>query len=197
MVKGIRINCKGDQQVCNRPKYEEVEVPLTDPIFSDHDTSGITERLGVPIFTRKYPKDPAWEKLRCGGIPHIVNQEATLLHLSCDPDEKFDLEAGFLGFGWAPKKWQYGAGSVLVVRQDGKPLTPLHMEALCKYCRDHVHPIFGHVVGEFVPDEPLSKEAALSMVCRPTFSIFWFTRFKAEDTTNDEGQIKLATLYED
>lgn len=60
MVKGTRINCLGDQKMLNKPHFEAVEVSSTDPIFSNHDTSDIAERIGLPIFTRRCPPNPRW-----------------------------------------------------------------------------------------------------------------------------------------
>lgn len=51
-VKGVRINCIGDEKMGDKPHFERVEIPLTDPIFSYHDTSDIAERIGLPILTR-------------------------------------------------------------------------------------------------------------------------------------------------
>lgn len=71
-------------------------------------------------------------------------------------------------------QWQDLAGSVNVVREDKKPLSPLHVEALCKYCRCEVYPLFCHSNGEYTPDEPLKRDFALEMICRPFFSICWY-----------------------
>ncbi|KAF3184137.1 hypothetical protein TWF751_000134 [Orbilia oligospora] len=183
-VKGVRVNCIGDIEKCYRPKYEPVEIPLNDPIFSKniHSSSDITARLGIPLFTRQCPQNPIWadSKESSSGLGFASNQEAAFLHLSCNPNEAFDPAGGTFGFGWAPQKWQYTPGSFIAVRQDKKPLDPVHMEALCSYCIDHAQPLFGHNFGEYTPDEPLSKQAVLSMICRPTFSIYWYKRFTEE-----------------
>ncbi|KAI9891948.1 MAG: hypothetical protein M1814_002142 [Vezdaea aestivalis] len=79
---------------------------------------------------------------------------------------------------WAGRGLDYNGknnvGSVMVVRKNKKALAPLHVEALCRYCRYEIRPILAHSIGEYAPDKPLSKEAALAMVCRPTFSILWY-----------------------
>ncbi|KAK6506206.1 hypothetical protein TWF506_011125 [Arthrobotrys conoides] len=201
-IKGVRVNCLGDHEKCHRPRYEPVEIPITDPIFSKQvqSTSDIADRLGIPLFTRQCPRNPLWAdsgESSSSGMGFASNQEAAFLHLSCNPTEKFNPVAlGTFGFGWAPEKWQYSPGSFIAVRQDKKPLDPLHMEALCKYCLDHVQPLFGHHCGEYAPDEPLSKEAVLSMICRPTFSIYWYKRFVEENRARGGGYVPLASLYE-
>ena len=59
-VKGVKINCVGDCKMFNKPHFEAVEVSSTDPIFSEHDTSDIAERIGLPIFTWRCPPNSSW-----------------------------------------------------------------------------------------------------------------------------------------
>ncbi|PON28887.1 hypothetical protein TGAM01_v201995 [Trichoderma gamsii] len=54
-IKAVRINCLGDQKMCNKPAFESVEILSTDPIFDNHDMSGIAHRIGLPIFTHGLP----------------------------------------------------------------------------------------------------------------------------------------------
>jgi hypothetical protein len=37
-VSGVRINCLGDRNMFTKPHFEAVKVPLTDAIFSEHNT---------------------------------------------------------------------------------------------------------------------------------------------------------------
>jgi len=57
-VKGVRINCVGDQEMYNKPHFEEVEIPSTDAISSKHDTSDIAKRIELSILTRRCPPNP-------------------------------------------------------------------------------------------------------------------------------------------
>ncbi|ORY11258.1 hypothetical protein BCR34DRAFT_514169 [Clohesyomyces aquaticus] len=189
-VKGVKINCLGDEKICKRPHFEAVEIPLSDPIFSSCENfrSDIADRIGLPIFTRRCKPDPRWSNSE---FPNILkgesafnNQDATFLHLSCDPNANFNHMTGKLGWGWAPMQWQNSVGSAIVVRQDKKPLLPLQAEALCRYCRYEVRPLLAHTIGEYTPDEPMSKDLVLSMICRPTFSILWY---KFLDEKRKEG----------
>lgn len=83
-------------------------------------------------------------------------------------------------------QWQNDVGSVLVVRQDMKPLHPLHVEALCKYCRHDIAPLFAHSMGEHAPEEPMKKEAVLAMICRPTFGMSWYKLLEEKRNKDDE-----------
>ncbi|OMP83424.1 hypothetical protein BK809_0004805 [Diplodia seriata] len=190
-LKGVRINCVGDQELLKRPHFEAVEILSTDPIFSKHDTSDIAQLIGLPVFTRRLLPNPKWASDLDNAVfdPH---GDATFLHLRCDPKTSFDLCTGTLGWGpwgWASQHWQSSVGSVVVVRQDMKPLSPLHVEALCRYCHHEIRPLLAHSIGEYEPEEPMGKETLLSMVCRPTFEIYWYKlldekRKKGEDTSD-------------
>ncbi|RVD87314.1 uncharacterized protein DFL_001556 [Arthrobotrys flagrans] len=191
-VKGVRVNCIGDREKCHRPQYEPIEIPITDPIFSERErtTSDITDRIGIPLFTWKCPPSPVWansKEASSDGTGFASSSEAAALHLSCNTNEQPDMMNKF-GFGFTP-------GSFLAVRQDRKPLKPLHMEALCRYCRDYVLPLFSHHLGEYAPDEPLSQEAVLGMICRPTFSIFFYERFEEDVRARGGGYVALSPLY--
>lgn len=177
-IKGVKINCLGDQKIFSKPHFEAVEVSSTDLIFSEHDTSDIAKCIDLPIFTRRCPPNPEWanypdSKLFENQSP-FDNQDATFLHLCCDPKADFHPQSGEMGWGWASMQWQNSVGSTIVVRQDKKPLLPLHVEALCKYCRYEIRPLFGHSQGEYAPEEPMKKDAVLAMICRPTFVIHWY-----------------------
>ncbi|KAL7919967.1 hypothetical protein ACQKWADRAFT_322548 [Trichoderma austrokoningii] len=142
-INAVRINCLGDQKMCNKPAFESVEILSTDPIFSSHDTSDIARRIGLPIFTHRLPPNPAW-----------ANDDV---------------------------------GSVLVVRQDMKPLHPLHVEALCKYCQDDIGLLLAHSLGDYEPEKPMEKEAVLAMICRPTFVISWYKLLDEKLSTGNEA----------
>ncbi|KAL9607222.1 MAG: hypothetical protein Q9167_007844 [Letrouitia subvulpina] len=176
-VKGVKINCLGDQKMFNSPCFEELEISSTDPIFFNHDTSDIANRIGLPIYTRRCPPNPRWandqdNKIFGSDLP-FKNQYATYLHLCCDPNAKFDPQSGVSSWGWVSKRWLNDVGTIIVVRQDKKPLSPLHVEALCKYCQYEINPLFSHSEETYALEESMSKDAVLAMICRPTFIIHW------------------------
>ncbi|KAK6447149.1 hypothetical protein FP744_10003399 [Trichoderma asperellum] len=188
-IEAVRINCLGDQKIGNKPAFKPVEILSTDPIFNNHDVSGIASRIRLPIFTRRNPPNLAWvndedNKIFNTSCP-FNNQDATNLHLCCDPNASLNSETGALGCRLASFEWQMDVGSVLVVRQDRKLLYPLHVEALCKYCRYDIMPLFSHSMGEFEPEEPLEKEVVLAIICRPTFVLPWY---KLLDEKSNRGQ---------
>ena len=190
-VKGVRINCLGDRKMLKKPHFEAVELSSTDPNFSEHDTSDIAERIGLPIFTWRCPPHSKWADGQNNGIfekqSPFNNQDATFLHLCCVPEAEFDLHTGIMGWGWASHRWQHRVGSTIVVRQDKKPLSPLHAEALCNYCRHEIRPLLAHSIGEYSPEEPMSKDAVLAMICRPTFVIYWYKLLDGKHESGDDA----------
>ncbi|KAI0384503.1 hypothetical protein F5Y04DRAFT_230853 [Hypomontagnella monticulosa] len=180
-IEGVRVNCIGDQRVFKRPEFEAVEILSTDPIFYDHDVPDITKRLELAVFTRRCPPHPKWandknNKIFQDGLDDcnpFNNRYAASMHLCCDPGATFNLQTGTRGWGWATKGWN-GAGSFIIVRQDKKPLLPLHAEALCKYCRHEAQELLAYSLGEYAPEKPIAKETALAMICRPAFVISYY-----------------------
>lgn len=162
-ITGVRINCIGDRRM-RRPDYEEVEISPDDYVFTVRETSDIADRVGFPIFTREYPADPAWSTEPVHGID-FTNDDALWLYLCCDPSDP--------GWGSTPRNWDDEMGSVLVVRQDKKPLHTEHVEALCTYCSD-LRLFFGHPIRQGLTIAPMSKDAVLAMIHRPAFEAHWF-----------------------
>ncbi|KAI0199273.1 hypothetical protein F4808DRAFT_433227 [Astrocystis sublimbata] len=172
-IQGVRINCQGDRQLLNKPLFEEVKLPDFHHIFDkdEHDTSDIAERVGIPILTKRCFPHPLWATTQATGM--YINQEATFLHMCCDPNVKFDLSRGILGWGFASRDWQGGVGSVMVVRKDKKPLWKWHVEALCRYSRNEAREWLAHSLGDYAPAEPMSKDQVLSKISRTTFAASW------------------------
>lgn len=116
-----------------RPQFEQIELPTTDAIFTQHDTSDIADRIGISILTQRCPADSSWanrDRKMFGGTSPTQNQNAAFLHMCCDPSAELDIMTGSLGWGWCPMRWTKRVGSAIVVRKDRKPLLPMHMEAI-------------------------------------------------------------------
>ncbi|KAI9787400.1 MAG: hypothetical protein M1816_007533 [Peltula sp. TS41687] len=159
-IKGVRISCKGDQQILRAKQYISVDVPADHPIFSSSDPPpDISQLISLPILVSKYPPDRAWKDL--GKASMYDNVSATFLNLNADPDNHH-------WFGWAGPEWQNNVGSVLVVRQDGKDLTIQHVDALCEFCRFRMQPIF-----EASIEGKKTKEEIMSCLSREKFEKFW------------------------
>ena len=130
-IKGVRISCEGDIEFLGATKFIPVDISTLDPVVAA-EISKSSEMLGVPVRVRKLPPDSAWKDSGECGI--FVNQAVTFLFRAMDPQQD--------DFGWAPHEWAFSVGSVLVVRADGKDMTPQQVEALCYYSREHTTDMF-------------------------------------------------------
>ncbi|CAD6572348.1 MAG: hypothetical protein ASARMPREDX12_005125 [Alectoria sarmentosa] len=131
-VKGVRVSCHGDISVLGADKFIPVDVSISDPVWTA-DKSVSSAMVGVPVRVRRFPAHPAWKDDRQSDV--YSNQEITLLFRAMDPEQQDD-------FSLAPMSWQNTVGSVLVVRDDGKDMTPQQVEALCYYNLQHTTDMF-------------------------------------------------------
>ncbi|KAL5333609.1 hypothetical protein BJX70DRAFT_403377 [Aspergillus crustosus] len=96
------------------------------PLFGAGDISPISVKLGMPLKLWRYSKqDP--------DINH-GNQNVAFLMLNIDPDRE--------EFSWAPRKWNFDVGSVLVVREDGKHLDLKDLTMMCSFARHKMQQMF-------------------------------------------------------
>jgi hypothetical protein len=170
-ARGATINCLGDRQVLGKPQYEPAQITCkpTDEDIDQQFVSNLSVRLGLPIITQRCEPSLRW----VGERPHYNfkgkspydNPAAASLHLGCDPEDP--------GWSLVSPKWQNQVGSVTAIRQDLKPLFPLHLEALCLYCRDEVQPLMAQSHGKYDPSQPFARDYVLQMISRPMFMIFW------------------------
>lgn len=159
-VCGVRISCDGDL-ACGRKKFEAIDVPRNHPVFREPVTS-ISKLIGLPIKVKRCPPD----KSLLGKEYKRSNQAATFLHLNANPKDQ--------SWGWASMDWQEPAGSVIVVRDDGKKLLPQHMDALCHFCRFIMQPIFEDSIGcGMHPEDPINKAQVLARMTPREFENFY------------------------
>lgn len=134
-LRGVKIHCKGDQRTFGTDVYSAVDVPKDHSIFYG-PIAPISQLVGMPIHTRKYPPDKLWKD---GLFAPDENVPATFLHLVADPSNSW--------WGWAPLSWQNDVGSVLVVRSDGQDVTTRQVEALSRFCQFKMQPLFENALG--------------------------------------------------
>ena len=134
-LRGVKIHCKGDQRAFGTGVYSAVDVPKDHPIFDD-PVAPISQLVGMPVHTRKYPPDKLWKDSL--GDP-TENVPATRLHLVVDPNNQ--------SWGWADWPWKTDVGNVLVVRSDGQDVTTRQVEALSRFCQFKMQPLFENALG--------------------------------------------------
>ncbi|KAK5138599.1 hypothetical protein LTR08_000187 [Meristemomyces frigidus] len=125
-IQAVKMTCQGERRLRGGVVCQQVMVPATHPIF-DRSTpiSAISERIGMPLLTHKYPKDKRFTE-----TGDMCNQPVTFMHTDIDPQST--------GFGWAPVQWDLQVGNVLLARRDRKALEPEVAEAFGAYCQLHL-----------------------------------------------------------
>lgn len=56
---GLKMTCEGDQRAFGQMLFEPVDIPLDYPIW-EQKPAQISERIGFPVYVRRYKKDHVW-----------------------------------------------------------------------------------------------------------------------------------------
>lgn len=170
-IKGVRIKCDGEIGVMGTTRYIAVEVALSDPVFGA-EIATVSQALQLPLRMQKCLPHPAQKK--DGVIGYYDNQAATFLMRCVDPalEEKWSL---------APMSWQSCVGSVVVVRDDTKDITPHQVEAISYHSQ--------HELSEQIEDASESgsekERMKVAALFEPGKFREFFVRFKAEKVRED------------
>lgn len=170
-TKGVRIHCSGDIDVLGSAKYTAVELTPNDPVFVA-DITTVSEALQVPLRMCRCPADPAWKDDDVTG--RYNNQAAAFLTLRVNPA----LEDGW---AMAPMKWQNRVGSVVVVRADGKDITPQQVETVCYYARYELE----DPIQDAAESESMKKRLKVAALFTPGKFREFFAKFKAKKAGED------------
>jgi hypothetical protein len=147
-----------------RKKISDVDVQPDHPIYSEKPTS-VTKIMGIPLLIHQYsPPTKSWKSDRASHD----NQSATFLNV--------DADANSPGFGWAPPKWQSYVGSVLVVRQDGKPINAKQGFAIAEFCQHYLQPKFEYAIEK---DARAKTTLVQDYICQAAFEKY-LERFKQD-----------------
>ncbi|KAF2497241.1 hypothetical protein BU16DRAFT_526262 [Lophium mytilinum] len=140
-VKGVRVNCRGDREVCGRAQFEVVDVSRRHPLFNveSDDPSDVTDCLedgGVGVVrslgAKPYPPDAAWK----GTEALRENAVIDALFVGLQPKEPEDEGWACL---WGEPRFR-GKGSFLVVARDKQDLAIEEVEDLYNFSRDCILP---------------------------------------------------------
>ncbi|KUJ14294.1 uncharacterized protein LY89DRAFT_650028 [Mollisia scopiformis] len=112
-----------------------------------------------------------------------------------------DISAVDIVWGWVNgREWDYKIGSVLVVRKDGRDVTPQQVEAHAKFCYDVIEPAVNDQNnldaledyfsgrGDCTAEEVArgKNEMAKALMCRAKFEEF-FEKFRGEKLADGDG----------
>jgi hypothetical protein len=109
-IRAVRLNCLGDIEFTERPTLEAVFEQKSALLADTEIPTPVADKIGMPLVVRKVPPAVVWRDPRrpC----RINNFKAAMLNPPHQPGN---------------------TGSLVLVRKDGKPLHPMHVEALFAY----------------------------------------------------------------
>lgn len=172
---GVLITCTGDQRELGKAPFIAVDVPLYHLIFRSPDGNPELARLiGIPLQSTRQPPDPVWEAKHDESPNPYRNKAAMHLHTVTNPTGRW----------WAltPLHWQDNVGSVLVVREDRKPITPRQMQMICAFAAA-MQPVFEDSTGAGRIDR--SREEVLRLLTAEHFRTF-FALFRRKWAAEDQ-----------
>lgn len=132
-IKAVIVRCNKDKGT--GAPWSATTIPSDHVVFS-HSVPPIPSLIQIPLVIHRVGTTSFNQA-------DLDNQIATYLNI--------DAESGF-----APDAWQSHVGTVIVARQDKKPLLPHHLEGVWMYC-DMILDIFGD--GEGAPKHLYNKQA--------------------------------------
>jgi hypothetical protein len=91
-------------------------------------------------------------------------------------------------------KWQENFGTVIVVREDRKKITPRQVEALCYYCHYKMQPLFEDSFGGGLVER--TKAEVLSHLTKAKFAEF-FEEHRADRLDDDPLWSEEKSPYEE
>ncbi|CAG8951663.1 hypothetical protein HYFRA_00005463 [Hymenoscyphus fraxineus] len=161
-VEGVNITCLGDQEHLKKAAFVKQRVcSARHPIFRHTVPTAVSVHMGLPLLVRKHGFfGQGWPSAVPG--PY-VNQPAVFLNRAANPSND--------DFGWADMaEWDVIVGTVLVVRQDKKPITPQQVEAFCLFCCEY----WGDHIEETYARTKRARETFLkNRICREKFEEFF------------------------
>jgi hypothetical protein len=109
-IPAVRLNCVGDIDFADRPTLEAVFEPKSALLAHTDIPTPVADKIGLPLVVRKVSPAVLWRDPRrpC----RIINNQAGILN---------------------PPRQSTNTGSLVVTRKDGRPLHPMHVQALFMY----------------------------------------------------------------
>ncbi|TGJ82830.1 hypothetical protein E0Z10_g5937 [Xylaria hypoxylon] len=132
-VQAVIVRCEVER--LQAPPYSATTIPADHVVFSN-PVPHVPQLIEVPLV---FHRPGTWSDYR----PDLDNQIITYININATS-------------GFAPPEWASGVGTVIVARQDKKPLLPHHLEGVWMYC-DYILDLFGE--GEGAPRQLYNRKA--------------------------------------
>jgi MYND finger len=189
IVKGVRISCDSDRRISGADEYTPIGVRADHIMFFAGDRPRMPELMQIPILVYLIEPDrlqevEAWAE--DDTRPSYATTSVTFLFLDANPKST--------SWGWAPFKWQENFGTVIVVREDRKKITPRQVEALCCYCHYKMQPLFQDSYGGGLVER--TKAEVLSHLTKAKFADF-FEEHRANKLDDDPLWAEEKSPYEE
>jgi len=179
-IRGAIIYCQGAMEKNKIKPFASTTIPGIEATLHAQDSlCSIPSVIGLPVWMRTYQHDPTINR---------VNSIATWLHIIGDLDAK--------GFGFAAKTV---LDSAVVMRKDGRELSPRHLEVLCFFCKHVFEEVLEEDVGNVgLSEDPytqeIQKKTFRNLACRKGFLDF-YKNYCLEKGAHDERWRNLPPPY--
>ncbi|KAG9693644.1 hypothetical protein KCU95_g3203, partial [Aureobasidium melanogenum] len=165
LTNAVRINCSVSQKIYGRPIFESVTLSdeavaaLMRPSALKSHSSQIARRIGTALRAYLEPQNE-----NPSGVS-MTWTYAVYLHERCELTTQEDLD----NWGSPPEYWSMNAGDAYVIREDGKPLCPKFLEALCVWCYHELLPKIA-TVNEGLHTVPVdNRKDVLALITKKNF----------------------------
>ncbi|THW57681.1 hypothetical protein D6D20_07776 [Aureobasidium pullulans] len=169
LTNAVRINCSISQKIHGRPIFESVTVTdrVVETMMSawmlNGQSSPIARRIGTPL--RAYVEH---QHARDADV-HMDWTYAVYLHLCCELDTEEDSDI----WGWAPDCWKLNTISdAYVIREDGQPLCPRYLEALCVWIFHELYNEFEEAMEERYTVPVDNRKKVLALITKENFETY-------------------------
>ncbi|KAF2673112.1 hypothetical protein BT63DRAFT_410159 [Microthyrium microscopicum] len=173
-VKAAIILCDGDLKASKKGlRFQMTDIVLNHPIFQEHDMPKTAKLLELPLLTRKNSLDTRFTPVLNASVVGerlISNINADVLHFDCDLKNYRPAMPVSQPY---PAATLRGPGSILVVRQDKKPLLPMHVSAMCEYIRQEINSNVPRTYTRDAEAEKRRNEQILAAMSPDKFQAFW------------------------
>jgi hypothetical protein len=173
-IRAVRLNCLGDTEFTKRPTLEAVFEPKSVLLADTGIPTPVADNIGMPLIVRKVPPAVIWRD-------------------PCRPCRINNLNAGMLNSPHQPEN----TGSLVFVRKDGKPLHPMHVEALFAYTairlQDPDHPKDACLTAEMLQTGRIDKVSKEDF--RQWYSTKWQTH--SPEATFMRSPFEIDDAFED
>lgn len=203
-VKGILISCLGDMHDFNQAKFCQISLSRKDTVFmGGAEISSVSKHMGLTLrLLKTRSMESVWWQMKSDskdkdGNPFDSSENMAPWPILVNAGLKVDSDTwGHIDY----QVWDRGpVGSVVVVRQDKKPLEPRHIEVFESFGRNVIMPAMsaqGEEWEMFAESDMDKKRKARRLEEREELIIEYMSRESFESFLEDYKKMKIDQGYE-